>query len=285
MFQSRLLMGALGLLLAATLSSCSPRAVHPSPGSPSLEPLIDRMHLVFIPAGQFGMGNTYDRGVMPLHRVLLRGFWMDRTEVSNAEYGQCVAEGVCQPPTSFSSYTRSEYFGNPTYAAYPVIYVSWDDANSFCRWAGGRLPTEAEWEHAARGEAGGMYPWGDQPPTDSLSNFGFGVGDTSPVGNYPSGASPYGVLDMAGNVAEWVADWFENDYYSLAPLSDPMGPGETGAHVVRGGSWLDNAIMVRSDLRLGYPPDSAYVNLGFRCAESAQALPGLAGAAGGTILR
>ncbi len=231
------------------------------------------------------MGNTYDRGEMPLHRVLLSSFWMDRTEVDNEEYGQCVAKGVCQPPASFSSYSRPDYFGNALYAAYPVIYVTWDDADTFCRWAGGRLPTEAEWERAARGGMGGTYPWGDQPPADSQSNFGFDVGDTSPVGAYPSGASPDGVLDMAGNVAEWVADWFQRDYYSLAPLSDPSGPGATGARVVRGGSWLDDSNMVRADLRLGYPPDSAYVNLGFRCAESTWALPGLPGAVGGIILR
>jgi eukaryotic-like serine/threonine-protein kinase len=220
------------------------------------------------------MGNAVDRGEMPLHRVELRGFWIDPTEVTNAQYSQCMQQGVCRAPARSSSYSRPDYFGNPVYAAYPVVYVTWDDADTFCRWAGGRLPTEAEWEWAARGSDERLYPWGNQAPAPVLLNFDFSVGDTSTVGNYPAGASPYGVLDMAGNVAEWVADWFENDYYAQSPLSDPMGPAATGVRVIRGGSWLDNGNMVRVDLRIGYPPDSAFADIGFRCAESTGPSPG-----------
>lgn len=284
MSRSGLFGAFLGLLLAATLSGCAPEAV-PVPAAAPLQILpIDLIPRVFIPAGEFEMGNSRDRGDMPRHLVQLRDFWIDRTEVTNAQYAQCVLEGVCHPPARSDSYTRPDYFGNPVYGNYPVIYVDWNDADTFCRWAGGRLPTEAEWERAARGSDERMYPWGDETPRPTLVNFRFSIGDTSPVGSYPSGASPYGVLDMAGNVAEWVADSFEGDYYAQSPLSDPTGPVITGTHVVRGGSWLDNPNMVRADLRFGYPSDSAFVNLGFRCAESTWASPSfMAGAQRHTI--
>ncbi|HEX8990221.1 MAG TPA: SUMF1/EgtB/PvdO family nonheme iron enzyme [Anaerolineales bacterium] len=281
MSRSRRCGGFLGLLLAATLTGCAPEAA-PVSAAPPLQALpIDRIARVFIPAGEFEMGNAQDTGEMPPHRVQLRDFWMDRTEVTNAQYAPCVLQGVCQPPRRPSSYTRPDYFGNPDYANYPVIYVNWNDADTFCRWAGARLPTEAEWERAARGLDERKYPWGDQSPQPALVNFNFSVGDTSPVGSDPSGASPDGVLDMAGNVAEWVADWFEGDYYAQSPLSDPTGPVATGTHVVRGGSWLDNPNAVRADLRLGYPSDSAFLNLGFRCAESTSPPAFAAGAVGG----
>ncbi len=286
MSRSGLCRGILGLLLAVTISSCTPETgsvqavVIPTQSWP-----IDHIPRVFIPAGQFEMGNSYDKNVMPAHVVELRSYWIDRTEVTNAQYGQCVTEGVCQQPVRLSSYTRPEYFGNPEYNDYPVIYVTWDDADTFCRWAGARLPTEAEWERAARGSDGRIYPWGNEWPQASLVNFNFSIGDTSPANDDASGASPYGVLNMAGNVAEWAADWFQGDYYSQSPLSNPMGPGATGSHVVRGGSWLDNPNAVRADLRVGYPSESAFVNLGFRCAESTWAPPVFAAGAQRRTLR
>lgn len=278
-------MGVSGLLLAAVLSGCaSAPAPAASPPPAAFHPL-DRIAWVLIPAGQFIMGNAYDPGEMPPHRVLLPAYWIDRTEVTNSQYAQCVLQDVCQPPVRFNSYSRPDYFDNPLYADYPVIYVDWDDADTFCRWAGGRLPTEAEWEQAARGADGRTHPWGDQPPGPSLLNFDFSVGDTAHVGSYPSGASPYGILDMAGNVSEWVADFFQKDYYFRSPLSDPMGPAATSAHIVRGGSWLDDPNMVRADLRVGYPTGSAFVNLGFRCAESVPNSQGTPMAVGRHFLR
>jgi formylglycine-generating enzyme required for sulfatase activity len=271
----RLRMGALGVLLAATLSACSPQPISPdaNPALPAAFPLRDKGVQVLVPSGKFEMGDARYRDEVPAHSVEIDRFWIDRTEVTNAQYALCVDQGICQPPIRFNSYSRPDYYGNPLYGAYPVIYVNWDDADTFCRWEGRRLPTEAEWERAARGNDERIYPWGNELPDPSLLNFDFTIGDTSVVGGHPAGASPYGVLDMAGNVEEWVADWYAKDYYSQSARSDPGGPLNTGLRVVRGGSWLDNRYFVRSGLRLFYPPDSAFIDLGFRCAESVSAPP------------
>jgi serine/threonine-protein kinase len=215
------------------------------------------------------MGSEQYTDEVPVHTVDLGAFSIDQTEVTNDQYSHCVEQGVCQPPQRLNSYSRPDYYGNPQYAAYPVVYVNWDDASTFCRWSERRLPTEAEWEKAARGTDQRTYPWGDQKPETGWLDFDFKIGDTVMAGKYPSGASPYGVLDMAGNVSEWVADWYDSRYYSQSPYSDPRGPVATKYRVVRGGSWLDNRNVVRAGLRLFYPPDSAFVNLGFRCALSA----------------
>jgi formylglycine-generating enzyme required for sulfatase activity len=231
----------------------------------------DGMVMVYVPKGKFIMGSPDDASFtdeQPQHTVSLNGFWIDRTEVTNAKYALCVQAGNCQPPHNTSSLTRSHYYGNSQYDDYPVIYVDWDQANTYCSWAGGRLPTEAEWEKAARGTDGRTYPWGDTDPTCSVANFQDCVGDTSAVGSYPAGVSPYGALDMAGNVWEWVADWYSDSYYSSSPSSNPIGPSSGTDRVLRGGSWYNAVHLARSAYRNWFYPDgwSSFV-IGFRCSQ------------------
>jgi len=245
--------------------------------------LQDGMVEGFIPAGEFSMGThpveSLGTGsdIAPVHLVYLDAFWIDRMEVTNRMYAQCVADGACELPNIagqpiFSSRTRLEYYNNPEFADYPVIYVNWYEADSYCSWAGKRLPTEAEWEKAARGTTTWTYPWGNSKPTWVKANYRydlFPLMGTTAVGSFPEGASPYGVLDMAGNVWEWMSDLYGSDYYgSQTEWNNPTGPANGDRRVLRGGSWFSNEWCLRVSLRSSIGPDDAGSDVGFRCVTS-----------------
>ncbi|MGD2048283.1 MAG: SUMF1/EgtB/PvdO family nonheme iron enzyme [Chloroflexota bacterium] len=239
------------------------------------------MDWVEIPAGEFQMG-TRDEDInfilercsdcqrerfadeQPVHTVYLDAYEIGLYEVTNKQYAQCVRAGICREPES-SRYTELEY------EEHPVVFVNWFDAQRYCEWhRGARLPTEAEWEKAAKGEDGRLYPWGIETPSCSLANYrtldGGCLDDTMPVGVYPDGASYYGVMDMAGNVWEWLYDWYAQDYYTPEPVTNPQGPQDGDFRVRRGGAWNERGIHLRSASRLQQLPESAGANIGFRCA-------------------
>ena len=225
----------------------------------------DGMEMVYVPEGTFTMGSDDGRdNEKPVREVYLDAYWIDKYEVSNAQYKICVDAGSCTAPHERKSWTRPSYYGNDEYNNYPVIYVDWHQASAYCEWAGGRLPTEAEWEKAARGTDGRKYPWGDDRPTTELANYDENVGDTTAVDSYPAGVSPYGAYNMAGNVWEWVNDWW-SDRYDTSVTRNPKGPENGDSRVFRGGSWCSDGWNVRSAYRVDYPYDW-YGYRGFRCA-------------------
>jgi formylglycine-generating enzyme required for sulfatase activity len=224
----------------------------------------DGMVMMFVPAGKFSMGS--DSGSddeKPIHNVTLDSYWIDKTEVTNAMYAKCMQAGECDQPSD------STYFNNSEYADHPIVYVSWNNSQAYCDWRGDgtRLPTEAEWEKAASWDDDKkekrVYPWGDSISC-SFANYSGCIGDTAKVGNYPSGASFYGLLDMAGNVWEWVADWYDG-YPGNTTSNSSFG---TQYRVLRGGSWYDVGNYVRSSLRGRNDPAVTVNYFGFRCARS-----------------
>jgi formylglycine-generating enzyme required for sulfatase activity len=237
----------------------------------------DGMVMVYVPAGEFEMGSVSGEiDEKPVHTVYLDAFWIDQTEVTNGMYAKCVQSGKCGIPMWTSSFTRENYYGDPEFDDYPVTSTSWYDADLYCAWANRRLPTEAEWEKAASWDETKnykyIYPWGNSINC-SLANYsdenGNCVGDTVKVGSYTNGKSPYGALDMAGNVLEWVHDWYDENYYSISPSTNPLGPDADQYRVFRGGAWDHAWDGVRVSWRTPWDPSAHVYNIGFRCALSA----------------
>jgi formylglycine-generating enzyme required for sulfatase activity len=222
------------------------------------------------PAHNGGFECEFDE--LPLHSVTISPFFIDKTEVTNNQYSKCVADGACDVPDENRSQTRPSYYNNSDYKYFPVIFVSWYDAQDYCTWAGKRLPTEAEWELAARGATPLAYPWGDTAPTCTLANHFGCEGDTEQVGSYLPGMSTFsGALDMAGNVKEWVGDWYTDapflpvTYYSISPTFNPTGPAYGGQKAVRGGSFYQTEVYLRTADRHDLNPADSDEQTGFRC--------------------
>jgi len=217
----------------------------------------DEMELLFVPAGTFPMGGAEidekaGEDEKPAHTVYTDAFWIDRTEVTVRQYTLCVKAGACKEPLAISAGDLKNYFYETAYANFPVVNIRWDDAKTYCDCDGRRLPTEAEWEKAARGDDRRIYPWGNKAADQSLANFNWLVRHQVAVGSYPAGASPFKVLDMAGNVAEWVADLYKDDYYKETPDRNPTGPSATfrgQAHVIRGGHFQSADSEIRTSKR------------------------------------
>ena len=254
-----------------TLSSVPPSSPTPPPAS---------NEMVTIPSGEFLMGcDPWDSrapcldGESPSHTVYLDVYAIDLTEVSNAQYAQCVAHEACRPPDFGDADLQSAKYDTPEFDNYPVTNVDWYDARDYCIWVGKRLPSEAEWEKAARGDQDErFYPWGDIAPDCSLVNFIGLNGDcqdaTTPVEDYPNGASPYGLLNMAGNVREWVADWYDANFYFSEPPDNPQGPESGWEKVLRGGSYNSDWVDIRVNRRSHNPPTFREADVGFRCARN-----------------
>lgn len=219
--------------------------------------------MVLIPAGAFLMGGDFDEE-RPRHRVVLEVFWMDRFEVTSQQYaGYLRAAGATEP----LYWNKAERFHNgEKFPRHPVVGISWFEAKAFCEWKGRRLPTEAEWEKAARGGHEGLaYAWGNMPDRTRANYDGEG---TLPVGSYSP--NDYGLYDMIGNVWEWVADWFDPNYYEKSPEASPPGPELGKEKVLRGGSYADGIGVNRPAHRHWYPPSARYKWAGFRCAKNAE---------------
>ena len=302
------IMGEIVTANAATQNVKVVANIPATPVPPTLLSEKDGMVMVYVPAGEFLMGSadadteaTDDQ--KPQHRVYLDAFWIDRTEVTNAMFARFVTETGHKTDAenlgqSWALNVTTKQWGQTTGAdwqhprgpgsdtkgleQHPVVHVSWNDALAYCRWAGRRLPTEAEWEKAAHGTDGRKYPWGNQDVTSNLLNFADrnldlsgadksvddGYQLTAPVGTYLAGASPHGALDMAGNVWEWVADRYNEKYYANSPTENPQGPDSGDRRVRRGGSWNANHRNVRAAVRFWIFPGDSAGDIGLRCVRS-----------------
>lgn len=242
----------------------------------------DKMTLLYVPAGEFTMGTDDGQNdETPVHTVYLDAFWIDQTEVTNLKFSFFLNQ------EEYQSESHEKWFDNDGnnvrihsedsvweadngYESFPVITVSWFGAESYCSWANRRLPTEAEWEKAARGVDKRKYPWGNDQPNSKLLNYKQQVGSPTEVGTYSNGTSPYGAWDMAGNAVEWVNDWYNGAYYLDSPAANPLGPPDGYARVLRGGSWAAPIYAARTTHRIGGNPSLTLNDFGFRCAMDAE---------------
>ena len=247
--------------------------VEPSPEMPTLQPInlagppagtpmvwVDGSILVHVLGGNFIMGDGGDDN--PIHTVGLSSFWIYRTKVTNRMYSICIATGNCTLPLENEAVKA---LSDLKKRDLPVVDVNWQQAEVYCKFAEGHLPTEAQWEKTARGPDGNIYPWGDSAPTCDLLNFKDCVGDKSDVFDYPVGKSYYEALDLSGNVFEWVADWYTPGYYNDAPEVDPLGPEIGEVRSVRSSGFNSEANVVSAARRFYLKPDEHRLDLGFRC--------------------
>jgi formylglycine-generating enzyme len=241
----------------------------------------DGAPMVLIPEGSFPMGVPHGdrdggRDEYPRHDVFVNNFYIDKFELTNSRYLEFVKATNHRIPQNPKNATRNLWEGDTiteSLADRPVINVDWADANAYCQWAGKRLPTEAEWEKAAKGTADRRFPWGNVEPTNKHLNFNqqwIGEKTLMPVGSYELGKSPFGVYDMAGNVWEWVNDWYDAKYYEKSPAKNPMGPESGTKRVLRGSGWQNETPTVRIFTRVDSDPTIRNESTGFRCAMDAR---------------
>ncbi len=262
--------------LTETLAATSAPTDTPIPTETSVPAEIKdarNVSMVYIPAGEFTLGSddSGDIGSRPVQKISLDAFYIDKYEVTNEFYDACVYAVECRKPRQLGTATHDTYYANPVYKDYPVIYVDWKMAKAYCEWRGARLPTEAEWEKAARGSDARLYPWGNDKPDCSFANMSGCVGDTTPVNQHELGQSIYGVYGLAGNVMEWTSSLYKP--YPYDPTDGREDPDVVKERIVRGGSWHifgGNGGNVRADTRIKL--DQAYFGayVGVRCAKSAQ---------------
>ncbi len=276
------LRGWIRMLLVGSLILAAPPSADPSE-LPKTFTGKDGAPMMLIPAGEFLMGTALSnrdggRDEYPERRIYLDAFYMDTFEITNGRYLEFVKATGHRIPEHTRDKTLTLWRGNSVpdiFKDHPVVNVDWSDADAYCRWAGKRLPTEAEWEKAARGTTGRRFPWGNAEPTRTLANYlnqwrnGAGL---EPVGSHPQGASQEGVQDLEGNVWEWVADWYDAHYYEKGPNRNPKGPTAGTRKVIRGSGWESEAPLLRSAHRLNSDPLNRNHSLGLRCATDATAM-------------
>lgn len=261
---------------AAEAEDISPRPSHSVVANPSnsapVEPSTKFIGshrggpMVLIPAGEFAMGSDLGQeDEQPVHRVSVKAFYLDVYETTVSRYAEFLASQKPDAPFKWNEATAGAHENKP------AVGVNWYDARDYCRWVGKRLPTEAEWEIAARDTGGRIYPWGSAHPTKGHANAGEtrwrGYDSLSNVGRFELGKTPEGVYDLAGNLWEWVADWYDPTYYQFSARDNPKGPSAGPLRALRGGAWNNDSKAIRSSNRAGYAPDARRNDVGFRCAQ------------------